>query len=163
MPLIEVRTCRNGYQLKIEGHKNEYMYFSPIQLVTGVMTHVGMGLNEQMTATQRDDFLEACQQCKDTKSNLRMLDLKNKQLADWQQRYNRVVYRLIDERSHLLDVVSAARTIINANGSLADAIKQLRHALRNTSQMKPLKLKDFNIKSDAITDAEEGDTDYGEE
>ncbi len=162
MPLIEVRTCKNGYQLKIEGHKNEYMYFSPIGLVTGVMTHVGMGLNEQMTATQRDDFVEACQQCKDTKSNLRVLDLKNKQLADWQQRYNRVVYRLINERDHLLEITSAAHRIANGDGSLGEALKQLKHALRNTSQMKPLMLKDFNIKSDAIIDAQEGDTD-GEE
>ena len=32
LPKIEVRTVANGYTLAIEGHKQEYMYFSPEKL-----------------------------------------------------------------------------------------------------------------------------------
>jgi hypothetical protein len=40
LPHIEVRTLANGYSLSIEGHKQEYMYFSPEKLMEGVMVHI---------------------------------------------------------------------------------------------------------------------------
>ena len=43
LPKIEVRTLVNGYSLAIEGHKHEYMYFSPEKLMEGVEIGVDSG------------------------------------------------------------------------------------------------------------------------
>ena len=59
LPKIEVRTTPNGYSMAIEGHKQEYMYFSPEKLMEGVMVHVGLHMTEQLSPDMIKSFIDS--------------------------------------------------------------------------------------------------------
>ena len=59
LPKIEVRTTPNGYSMAIEGHKQEYQYFSPEKLMEGVMVHIGLHMTEQLSPDMIKSFIDS--------------------------------------------------------------------------------------------------------
>lgn len=70
-PYIKVETLPNGYALTVG--KQEYLCFSPTQLVESIFIHIGIGLTEYMNRETMTDLMTACATWPDAKDALKML------------------------------------------------------------------------------------------
>ena len=158
LPRIEVRTTPNGYQLSIEGHKQEYMYFSPEKLMEGVMVHVGLHMTEQLSPDMIKSFIDSALEWNNLKASHKELQKAKREIESITKMYRNTVKRLIDERHRMLRLCKLAKNCVTGHHSLTDALAVLHARVHQDSQLKELKLKDFGIKSYDITDDDYGET-----
>ena len=157
LPRIEVHTLPNGYSLIIEGHKQEYMYFTPDKLLEGFMVHVGLKMTEQLSPETIKSFIDSALEWNNLKASHKELQKAKRDLARTDAKYRNAVKRLIDERRRMLRLCRLAKDCTLGHHSLTDALAALHARVHNDGQLKELSLKDFDIKSDQITDSEEDD------
>lgn len=155
LPKIEVRTAPNGYQLSIEGHKQEYMYFSPEKLMEGVMVHIGLHMTDQMSPDMIKSFIDSALEWNNLKASHKELQKAKREIESITKMYRNTVKRLIDERHRVLRLCKLASNCITGHHSLTDALDALHARVHQDNQLKELSLKDFGITSDAIIDEEE--------
>lgn len=155
LPKIEVRTTPNGYQLSIEGHKQEYMYFSPEKLMEGVMVHIGLHMTEQLSPDTIKSFIDSALEWNNLKASHKELQKAKREIESITKMYRNTVKRLIDERHRVLRLCKLANNCITGHHSLTDALAALHARVHQDNQLKELSLKDFGITSDAIIDEEE--------
>ena len=155
LPKIEVRTTPNGYSIAIEGHKQEYMYFSPEKLMEGVMVHVGLHMTEQLSPDMIKSFIDSALEWNNLKASHKELQKAKRETERITKMYRNTVKRLIDERHRMLRLCKLAKACVTGHHSLTDALATLHARVHQDMQLKELKLKDFGITSDAITDDEE--------
>lgn len=155
LPKIEVRTTPNGYQLSIEGHKQEYMYFSPEKLMEGVMVHIGLHMTEQMSPDMIKSFIDSALEWNNLKASHKELQKAKRETERITKMYRSTVNRLINERHRVLRLCKLANNCITGHHSLTDALAALHARVHQDNQLKELSLKDFGITSDAIIDEEE--------
>ena len=158
MPRISVKTLPNGYSLSIEGHKHEYMYFSPEKLLEGIMVHVGLKMTEQLDTDTIKNFIESALEFHNTKEIHKEMQKVQREKDHISRKYRNISKRLIDERRRVLRLCRLAKDCTLGKSSLTDALAALHARAHQDGMLKELKLKDFGIASDAITDDEE-DTD----
>ena len=154
LPKIEVRSLPNGYTLSIEGHRNEYMYFSPEKLMEGVMVHVGLNMTEQLSEDNITSFIESALKWNDLKkSNAEIARLKN--LLNAQQvKYNGLARKLVKERDRLLLLIDRAKEVA-VGKSLTDNIARLNRTIANYGPLKTITYSDLGVTSEMISDDEE--------
>ena len=152
---IEVRTAPNGYQLSIEGHKQEYMYFSPEKLMEGVMVHIGLHMTDQMSPDMIKSFIDSALEWNNLKASHKELLKAQRETDRYRRMYLSVVRKLIKERHRVLRLCKLANNCIIGHHSLTDALAALHARVHQDNQLKELSLKDFGITSDAIIDEEE--------
>ena len=152
---IEVHTLPNGYSLAIEGHKQDYMYFSPEKLMEGVMVHIGLKMTEQLSTGTIKSFIDSALEWNNLKASHKELQKAKRDLARTDAKYRNAVKRLIDERRRMLRLCRLAKDCTIGHHSLTDALTALHARVHNDGQLKELSLKDFDITSDQITDDEE--------
>ena len=155
LPKIEVRTAPNGYQLSIEGHKQEYMYFSPEKLMEGVMVHIGLHMTDQMSPDMIKSFIDSALEWNNLKASHKELLKAQRETDRYRRMYLSVVRKLIKERHRVLRLCKLANNCIIGHHSLTDALAALHARVHQDNQLKELSLKDFGITSDAIIDEEE--------
>ena len=155
LPKIEVRTAPNGYQLSIEGHKQEYMYFSPEKLMEGVMVHVGLHMTEQLSPGTIKSFIDSALEWNNLKASHKELQKAKREIESITKMYRSVVIKLIKERHRVLRLCKLAKACVTGHHSLTDALAALHARVHQDMQLKELSLKDFGITSDAIIDEEE--------
>ena len=155
LPKIEVRTTPNGYQLSIEGHKQEYMYFSPEKLMEGVMVHIGLHMTEQLSPDTINSFIDSALEWNNLKASHKELQKAKRETERITKMYHSVVLKLIRERHRVLRLCKLAKACVTGHHSLTDALAALHARVHQDGQLKELKLKDFGINSDAIIDDEE--------
>lgn len=152
LPRIEVRTTPNGYQLSIEGHKQEYMYFSPEKLMEGVMVHVGLHMTDQLSPYMIKSFIDSALEWNNLKASHKELQKAKRETERITKMYRHTVKRLIDERHRMLRLCKLAKACVTGHHSLTDALATLHARVHQDMQLKELSLKDFGITSDQITD-----------
>ena len=152
LPKIEVRTTPNGYQLSIEGHKQEYMYFSPEKLMEGVMVHIGLHMTDQLSPGTIKSFIDSALEWNNLKASHKELNKAKRETERITKMYRHTVKRLIDERHRMLRLCKLAKACVTGHHSLTDALATLHARVHQDSQLKELKLKDFSITSDQIID-----------
>ena len=152
LPRIEVRTTPNGYQLSIEGHKQEYMYFSPEKLMEGVMVHIGLHMTDQLSPGTIKSFIDSALEWNNLKASHKELQKAKRETERITKMYRHTVKRLIDERHRMLRLCKLAKACVTGHHSLTDALATLHARVHQDIQLKELSLKDFGITSDQIID-----------
>lgn len=156
LPKIDVRTAPNGYQLSIEGHKQEYMYFSPEKLMEGVMVHIGLHMTEQLSPDMIKSFIDSALEWNNLKASHKELQKAKRETERITKMYRSTVKRLIDERHRVLRLCKLAKNCVTGHSSLTDALAALHARVHQDSVLKEFRLKDFGITSDDILN-DEGD------
>lgn len=159
LPKIEVRTAPNGYSLAIEGHKQEYFYFSPEKLLEGVMVHIGLKMTEQLSRTMIKNFIDSALDWNNQKASHKELKKAQRETERISKMYRTVVKKLVDERHRTLRLCKLAKNCVTGHHSLTDALTILHARVHQDGTLKELSLKDFGITSDQITDIDDEETD----
>ena len=151
---IDVQTRPNGYALSIEGHRQEYMYFSAEKLVEGVMLHVGLKMTEQLDQSKMAQFIEAASNWHDVEQCTREIQRLTRELQAMRSKRNGLARQLIDERRdyiRLRDDLSLVRDAAkNPTGTLVeDLADTCMHRNRRKRILTP---QEFEIASAEITD-----------
>lgn len=162
LPRISVHTLPNGYSLSIEGHKHEYMYFSPEKLLEGIMVHVGLKMTEELSTETIKSFIDSALEWNNLKASHKELQKAEREMDKVNRKYRALANRLIKERHRMLRLCNLAKACVTGHHSLTDALAALHARVHNDGQLKELTLADFGITSDQITDDEE-DEDETEE
>ena len=157
LPHIEVRTVANGYTLAIEGHKQEYMYFSPEKLMEGVMVHIGLKMTEQLSADNIKSFIDSALEWNNLKASHKELQKAQRETERVNRLYRSLAKRLIDERRRMLRLCRLAKDCVTGHHSLTDALAALHARAHLDGQLKEFTLSDFGITSDQIID-DDGET-----
>ena len=154
LPRISVRTLPNGYSLTIEGHKHEYMYFSPEKLLEGVMVHVGLKMTEELSTDTIKSFIDSAIEFHNQKASHKELQKAQREVDKVNRKYRALANKMIKERHRMLRLCNLAKACVTGNHSLTDALAALHARVHNDGQLKELTLADFGITSDQITDDE---------
>jgi hypothetical protein len=162
LPRISVQTLPNGYSLAIEGHKHEYMYFSPEKLLEGVMVHVGLKMTEELSTETIKSFIDSALEWNNQKASHKELQKAQREVDKVNRKYRALANKLIKERHRMLRLCKLAKECVTGSHSLTDALAALHARVHNDGQLKELSLADFGITSDQILDDEE-DEDETEE
>ena len=157
LPKIEVRTTPNGYSMAIEGHKHEYMYFSPEKLMEGVMVHVGLHMTEQLSPDMIKSFIDSALEWNNLKASHKELQKAKRETDRVNKLYRSLARRMIDERRRMLRLCRLAKDCVTGHHSLTDALAALHARAHLDGQLKEFTLKDFGITSDQIID-DDGET-----
>lgn len=157
LPRISVRTLPNGYSLVIEGHRHEYMYFSPEKLLEGIMVHVGLKMTEQLNTDTIKSFIDSAIEFHNTKASHKELQKAKRETERITKMYRSTVKRLIDERHRMLRLCQLAKNCVTGHHSLTDALAVLHARVHKDGMLKELSLKDFGITSDQILDDDKED------
>ena len=157
LPHIEVRTLPNGYTLTIEGHKQEYLYFSPEKLMEGVMVHVGLKMTEQLSPDTIKSFIDSALEWNNLKASHKELQKAKRETDRVNKLYRSLARRMIDERRRMLRLCRLAKDCVTGHHSLTDALAALHARAHLDGQLKEFTLKDFGITSDQIID-DDGET-----
>ena len=157
LPKIEVRTVANGYTLALEGHKQEYLYFSPDKLMEGVMVHIGLKMTEQLSPDTIKSFIDSALEWNNLKASHKELNKAKRETARVKRLYRSVAQRLIDERLRMLRLCRLAKDCVTGHHSLTDALAALHARAHLDGQLKVFTLDDFGITSDAIIDDDNDD------
>ena len=157
LPKIDVRTVANGYTLTIEGHKQEYLYFSPEKLMEGVMVHVGLKMTEQLSPDTIKSFIDSALEWNNLKASHKELQKAKRETDRVNKLYRSLARRMIDERRRMLRLCRLAKDCVTGHHSLTDALAALHARAHLDGQLKEFTLKDFGITSDQIID-DDGET-----
>ena len=155
LPKIEVRTTPNGYSMAIEGHKQEYQYFSPEKLMEGVMVHIGLHMTEQLSPDTIKSFIDSALEWNNLKASHKELQKAKREIESITKMYRNTVKRLIDERHRVLRLCKLAKACVTGHHSLTDALATLHARVHQDMQLKELSLKDFGITSEQIIEDNE--------
>ena len=150
LPKIEVRTVANGYTLAIEGHKQEYLYFTPEKLMEGVMVHVGLKMTDQLDPNTIKSFIESALEWNNLKASHKELQKAKRETDRVNKLYRSLARRMIEERRRVLRLCRLAKDCVTGHHSLTDALAALHARAHLDGQLKEFTLKDFGITSDDI-------------
>ena len=156
LPKIEVHSVPNGYTLTIEGHRQEYMYFSPDKLMEGVMVHVGLKMTDQLSAETIQSFIDSALQWNDLKKSTTEINRLKAMLKAQQAKYNGLARKLVKERDRLLLLIDRAKEVA-VGKSLTDNITRLNRTIANYGTLKTITYSELGITSEMIDDDEETD------
>ena len=156
LPKIEVHTVANGYTLSIEGHRQEYMYFTTEKLMEGVMVHVGLKMTDQLSAETISSFIDSALQWNDLKKSTAEINRLKNLLKAQQTKYNGLARRLVKERDRLLLLIDRAKEVA-VGKSLTDNITRLNRTIANYGPLKTLTYSELGVTSEMIDDDEETD------
>ena len=162
LPRISVQTLPNGYSLSIEGHRHEYMYFSPEKLLEGIMVHVGLKMTEQLDTDTIKNIIDSVLEFYNTKAIHKEMQKAQREMDKVNRKYRALANKMIKERHRMLRLCNLAKACVTGHHSLTDALAALHARVHNDGQLKELTLADFGITSDQILDDEE-DEDETEE
>ena len=152
----------NGYTLSIEGHRQEYMYFSPEKLMEGVMVHVGLKITDQLSAETISSFIDSALQWNDLKKSTAEINRLKTQLNNLQRNRNGIATRLMHERDRLLMLMEYCKDVVIGKHGLTDAIAKLNSQVGKLHGLHKLTPKELGITSaDVEIDEEEVEDDEG--
>ena len=157
LPRISVSTLPNGYSLSIEGHKHEYMYFSPEKLMEGVMVHVGLKMTEQLSPDNIKSFIDSALEWNNQKANRKEFQKWEREMDKVNRKCRALANRLINERHRMLRLCKLAQACTIGHHSLTESLQALHARVHNDGQLKEFSLADFGITSDQILDDEPAD------
>ena len=159
LPKIEVRTLANGYSLAIEGHKHEYMYFSPEKLMEGVVGHIGMHITEQLSPGQVMDLVDTASRWKDVEKTVREIKSLQTRLDGSLRQRNRIAVKLVAERNRYLGIRSEILNIQERFNGLSNVVDFCEKVLRIYHSKRTITLASLDVKSDDVIIGEEAQDD----
>ena len=162
LPKIEVHSVSNGYVMTIEGHRQEYMYFSPEKLMEGVMVHVGLKMTDQLSAETISSFIDSALQWNDLKKSTAEINRLKNQLNNLQRNRNGIATRLMHERDRFMYLLELCKGVAIGKHGLTDAIAKLNAHVGKLHGLKKLTPRELGITSaDVEIEEEEVEDDEG--
>ena len=140
--------------MKIEGHRQEYMYVTPEKLMEGVMVHVGLKMTDQLSAETISSFIDSALQWNDLKKSTAEINRLKALLKAQQTKYNGLARRLVKERDRLLLLIDRAKEV-SVGKSLTDNITRLNRTIANYGPLKTLTYSELGVTSEMIDDDDE--------
>ena len=162
LPRISVQTLPNGYALSIEGHRHEYMYFTPEKLLEGVMVHIGLKMTEELNTDTIKNFIDSALEWNNQKASRKEMQKAQREMDKVNRKYRALANKMIKERHRMLRLCNLAKACVTGHHSLTDALAALHARVHNDGQLKELTLADFGITSDQIVDEEEDEDEIEE-
>lgn len=150
-------THPNGYTLSIEGHRQEYMYFSPEKLMEGVMVHVGLKMTDQLSAETISSFIDSALQWNDLKKSTAEINRLKTKLNNLQRNRNGIATRLMHERDRLLMLMEYCKDVVIGKHGLTDAIAKLNSQVGKLHGLHKLTPKELGITSGDMIEEDEED------
>ena len=150
LPKIEVRTVANGYTLAIEGHRHDYMYFTPEKLMEGIVGHIGMHITEQMTPGQVMDLVDTATRWKDIEKTVCEIKSLQTRLDGSLRQRNRIAVKLVAERNRYLCIRSEILTIKEMFSALPNVVDFCDKVLKVYHSKRTITLASLDVKSDDI-------------
>ena len=162
LPKIEVHSVANGYVMTIEGHRQEYMYFSPEKLMEGVMVHVGLKMTDQLSAETISSFIDSALQWNNLKKSTAEINRLKNQLNNLQRNRNGLAKRLMQERDRFMYLMELCKGVTIGKHGLTDAIAKLNAHVGKLHGVHKLTPKELGITSaDIEIEEEEVEDDEG--
>ena len=160
-----MQTVPNGYTMAIEGHRMEYMYYSPEQLLEGVMMHIGLKMTDQLNMDNVKDFLSVVLEWHDAEKRIKEIHNLKAQLRAMASKRNGLARRLIDERRECISLRNDLSIIKEAaQPSVDDMVKELSATiLKKHREQKPLTMDSLGVTIDQITDDEPDEEELDDE
>ena len=158
LPKIEVKTVANGYMLTIDGHRQEYMYFSPDKLLEGFMMHIGLKMTEQLNMENVTDFLATAINWSDAEKRIKEIDRLKTALSAMTSKRNGLARQMRDERARYISLYNDLTIIRDAaKPSTDDMLRELTETImKRHREQKPITAASQGITSDdVITDEDE--------
>lgn len=165
LPQIEVRTAPNGYSLAIEGHKQEYFYFSPDKLLEGIMVHIGLKMTDQLNMENVKDFLTTAIEWHDAEKRIKEIDRLKAALSAMTSKRNGLARQMRDERARYISLYNDLTIIRDAaKPSTDNMLKELTDTIaKRHRQMPALTYERLGVDSgdsgDVIPDDDDEETD----
>ena len=162
LPKIEVHSVANGYVMTIEGHRQEYMYFSPEKLMEGVMVHIGLKMTDQLSAETISSFIDSALQWNDLKKSTAEINRLKNQLNNLQRNRNGIATRLMHERDRFMYLLELCKGVAIGKHGLTDVIAKLNAHVGKLHGLKKLTPRELGITSaDVEIEEEEVEDDEG--
>ena len=151
----------NGYTLNIEGHRQEYMYFSPDKLLEGFMMHIGLKMTEQLNMENVTDFLATAINWSDAEKRIKEIDRLKTALSSMTSKRNGLARQMRDERARYISLYNDLTIIRNAaKPSTDDMLRELTETImKRHRQMPTLTYERLGVDSgDVIPDDDDEET-----
>ena len=129
----------NGYTLAIEGHRHDYMYFTPEKLMEGIVGHIGMHITEQMTPGQVMDLVDTATRWKDIEKTV--CEIKSLQTR---------LDGSLRQRNRYLCIRSEILTIKEMFSALPNVVDFCDKVLKVYHSKRTITLASLDVKSDDI-------------
>ena len=158
LPRISVCTLPNGYSLTIEGHRHEYMYFTPEKLLEGVMMHIGLKMTDQLNMENVKDFLTTAIEWHDAEKRIKEINRLKAALSAMTSKRNGLARQMRDERARYISIYNDLTIIRDAaKPSSDDMLKELTDTIvKRHRQMPALSYERLAVDSgDVIPDEDE--------
>lgn len=158
LPRISVCTLPNGYSLSIEGHKHEYMYFTPEKLLEGFMMHIGLKMTDQLNMENVKDFLTTAIEWHDAEKRIKEINRLKAALSAMTSKRNGLARQMRDERARYISIYNDLTIIRDAaKPSSDDMLKELTDTIvKRHRQMPALTYERLAVDSgDVIPDEDE--------
>ena len=158
LPKIEVHSVANGYVLTIEGHRQEYMYFTPEKLLEGFMMHIGLKMTDQLNMENVKDFLTIAIEWHDAEKRIKEIDRLKAALSAITSKRNGLARQMRDERARYISLYNDLTIIRDAaKPSTDDMLRELTETImKRHREQKPITAASQSITSnDVITDDDE--------
>lgn len=162
LPKIELHTVANGYSLTIEGHRQEYMYFTPEKLLEGFMMHIGLKMTDQLNMDNVKDFLTTAIEWHDAEKRIKEIDRLKSALSAMTSKRNGLARQMRDERARYISLYNDLTIIRDAaKPSTDDMLKELTDTIaKRHRQMPALTYERLGVDSgDVIPDDDDEETD----
>lgn len=161
LPQINVSTVSNGYVLKIEKAKHEFLYFTPEKLLEGFMCHVGLNMTDQLTQQNISDFIDAAVNWRDNGKCVKEINRLKAELASMTQKRNGLARQLVLERKRYRSLYEDLKMIRDAaKPSFDKMLKDLSNTvLKRHTYHKELSLHGLGVTSNEIMDFEDEEVD----
>ena len=152
LPKIEVHTVVNGYSLTIEGHRQEYMYFTPEKLLEGFMMHIGLKMTDQLNMENVKDFLTTAIEWHDAEKRIKEIDRLKAALSVMTSKRNGLARQMRDERARYISLYNDLTIIRNAaKPSTDDMLRELsENIMKRHKELKPITAASQGITSDDV-------------
>ena len=152
----------NGYSLTIEGHRQEYMYFTPEKLLEGFMMHIGLKMTDQLNMENVKDFLTIAIEWHDAEKRIKEIDRLRAALSAMTSKRNGLARQMRDERARYISLYNDLTIIRDAaKPSIDSMLKELTDTIaKRHRQMPALTYERLGVDSgDVIPDDDDEETD----
>lgn len=158
LPMIEVHTVANGYSLTIEGHKQEYFYFTPEKLLEGFMMHIGLKMTDQLNMENVKDFLTTAIEWHDAEKRIKEIDRLKAALSAMTSKRNGLARQMRDERARYISLYNDLTIIRDAAKPSTDSmLKELTDTIAKRHRQMPALT--YERLGDVIPDDDDEETD----
>lgn len=142
---IDVCTVNNGYELKIEGCRSEFLYLSEQELVEGIIMHVTNGTKTEIEKEEAHNLVALIKNWKEVGDAVKEIRRLEKELEAMTRNRNAIARKVVKERQRMKSVLGDIEIAVQN-----ESVKSLRNTLKMMRRLETIKLSDLGVSSNMI-------------